>query len=468
MNENIDDIVRIIKEASPGTIQDELESYHPSDVAECFSIINDEDEMHLLITLNHHLLAAIFAHLKPKKVSKLLLKVDKPKAGRILDAMERDDATDVLKMFSAQTRKALLATTDDNVKVELESLIHYPEETAGSIMTTDYIDIHKDMDVKDAMKVLVKNSESTQGIQRLFVLDDNKFLEGIVELKTLIQARSPRKVEDFMFTDVITAKVNDDVENVARLMQNYGIYLLPIVNESNQLLGVITMDDAADILDMETDEDYARFASISKEDSINKNVWRSALHRLPWLTLLLAVGMIVSAIISGFEATIEQITVLVFFLPLVLDMCGNTGTQSLAVTVRGISRQHYQDSESRKKHVIKEIKVGALNGLGIGGLSFITSGIFLIIVDLLGIITLTYPPFLISFSIGLSVGLALIISTAFGAIVPLTLNRLNFDPAVASGPFITTMSDVFGLLIYFVVAGIIILWLPEFIAGIGG
>lgn len=468
MNENYEDIVRVIKEASPGTIQNELEKYHPSDVAETFDALSEDDQMHLLITLNHHLLADIFAHLKPKRVVKLLSKMDTSKASRVIGTMESDDATDVLKAVHPHKRGEYLNVLDDDTRVELQKLIHYKEETAGSIMTTDYIVLEKDMDVKVAMKTLIGNAESTEGIQRLFVLDDNNFLEGVIELKKLIQARSPKNVETLMVTDVITVKADDDIEEVARTMQNYGIYLMPVVNDKNQLQGVITMDDAADVLDMETDEDYARFASISKEETINRSVWKSALHRLPWLMLLLGIGLIVGAIMSTFEETIEQVTVLVFFLPLIMDMGGNTGTQSLAVTVRGISRQHYIDKQSRKRHIIKELRVGIINGIGIGVLAFFTSGIFLSIMSGFEFIEATHPPFLVGFAIGLSVGAALIITTVFGAIVPLTLHRLNFDPAVASGPFITTMNDVLGLLIYFIIAGAIILWLPDVLAGIGG
>jgi len=467
MNENYYDIIKIIQEGSPGTMQDELEKYHPSDVAETFNALDTDDQMHVLMTLNHHLLANIFSHLKPKRAASLLSKIDQPKVGRILEVMERDDATDVLKIVNVHKRGEYLNQLDDETRIELEHLIHYQEETAGSIMTTDYIALSKGMDVKDAMKETIHNAETTEGIQRLFVLDDKKFLEGVIELKTLIQARSPKKIEELMFSDVITAKVNDDIEEVARKMQNYGIYLLPVVNDNNQLQGVITMDDAADILDMETDEDYARFATISKDENINRSVFKSALHRLPWLSLLLAIGLLVGGIMSTFEETIEQVTVLVFFLPLIMDMGGNTGTQSLAVTVRGISRQHYLDKEARKKHIIKELRVGILNGLGIGLLSFVTAGIFLTIIGNLGVIEPTHPAFLVSFAIGLSVGVALIITTVFGAIVPLTLHRLKFDPAVASGPFITTMNDVLGLLIYFLIAGAIILWLPDVITGWG-
>ncbi len=457
MNENVQDITHIIKTASPKKMQKMLSTYHPSDIAESFEQLPEDDQHHSLLALNHHILADMFSHINDKKAAKLFNKMDTPKVGRILATMDRDDATDILKLIDAEDRNQYLKNLDKESRNDLETLITYREETAGSIMTTDFIELRKGMDVKDAMKTLIKNAESTEGIQRLFVLDDNDFLEGVIELKALIQARSPKKIDDLMRTDIITVKENDETEEVARLIQNYGIYLLPVVNEQNQLKGVITMDDAADILDIETDEDYARFATISSEESVNRSIWRSAMHRLPWLTMLLVLGLVVSTIISQFEETIAQVTVLVFFQPLIMGMAGNTGTQSLAVTVRGISKNYYSDSQAARQHVLKELRVGLLNGLAIGLFSFVTTTLFLSVIQSIGMITLQHNLFIIAFTISLSTGIALILATMFGAMIPLTLNKLNIDPAVASGPFITTLNDILGLVVYFAIATIIIL-----------
>ncbi len=457
MNEHRDEIIRIIKEGSPKEMQTALSEFHPSDIADCFKDLDDDDQMHMLLTLNHHLLAEIFSHLKDKKAARYLVRIDAPKVARILDAMDRDDATDIMESFSSETRKQYLSLMDDEAASEIRALLHYGEETAGSIMTTEYIVLKRGMDVKDAMKALVGNATDAESIQRLFVIDDNGFLEGVIELKKLIQARTPKKIDDIMKSEVITVKVSDHTEEVARTIQNYGIYLLPVVNEKNMLKGVITMDDAADILDQETDEDYARFATISAEAEVNRSVIRSAMHRLPWLTLLLALGLIVSGILSGFEETIEQITVLVFFLPLILGMAGNTGTQSLAVTVRGLSKSHYHDKAAVRRHVLKELRVGVLNGIGIGLLSFVTSAIFLLVIGRIGLAEMEYGIPLVSVSVAISVAVALVIATTFGAIIPLTLNKMKIDPAVASGPFITTINDIVGLVVYFTIAAFIIL-----------
>ncbi len=457
MNEQLDNIITIIKTASPKKIQKQLEQFHPSDIAEAFEMLASDDQLHALLTLNHHILAEMFSHIPVKKAAKYFRKIDPPKVARILTQMDRDDATDILKHMSEDRRTAYLTALPEAVKNDLLSLMLHQEETAGAIMTTDFITIHKSMDVKDAMRTLIQNAQSTEGIQRLFVVDDQMFLEGVVELKALIQARSPKTIDQLMITDMITVKETDHSEEVARTIQNYGIYLMPVVDEKHQIKGVITMDDAADILDLETDEDYARFAAISANEEVNRSVMKSAMHRLPWLSMLLILGLVVSSIISRFEDTIAQVTVLVFFQPLIMGMAGNTGTQSLAVTVRGLSKHYFDDSLSVKKHIFKELRVGLLNGLFIGVISFMTTSLFLTVINAIDMITLSHHVLLIAFTVSLSTGLALILATMFGAIIPITLNKLKIDPAVASGPFITTVNDILGLVVYFAIATIIIL-----------
>jgi len=447
-----EEILDIIKAHSQKDLQEQLLDYHPSDIAEVFEILNEDDRLFLIQTLNHHLLAEIFEHLDEEIAAIYFNKIEKQKVARILDVMDLDDAADILNELDDDVSQQYLDLLEEETKDALEQLSQYEEDTAGGLMTPQFIALQKGMDVKDAMKALIHNATSTEGIQRLFVIDDNGFLEGVVELKALIQARSPLSIDELMQTDVITAKVTDDDEAVARVIQNYGIYLLPVVNEKFQLQGVITMDDAADILDAETDEDYAKFANISSDEGVNDSFLKSALHRLPWLTLLLFLGLIISGIISSFEATLSQITVLVFFQPLILDMAGNTGTQSLAVTVRGLSKDYFNHKDVIYKHIFKELRVGMLNGLAIGALSLLTTTVFLTIIG-----SGEHEPVLIGLTVGLSAAVSLSLASVFGAFFPLFLHKINIDPAVASGPFITTLNDILGLIIYFTLAALIIL-----------
>ncbi len=448
------DLLKLIKSKSG---LKKLSEYHPSDIAEYFLLLDDDAQKQFMQKLDPKRLAPILAYPDPLIITKVFKMIPPTLAANILIEMEIDDATDIMKPMTSKEKSAVFNHMPKAFVDNLKQLIDYQEETAGSIMTTDFISLQKGMDVKDAMRELIANAKTTEGIQRLFVLDEAGVLEGIIELKKLIQARAPKKIEDLMFVDFITVKEDDHTEEVARLIQNYGMYLLPVVDENKQLKGVITMDDAADILDQETDEDYARFATISPEESVNRSVLKSAFHRLPWLTLLLALGLIVSAIIGGFEDTIAQITALVFFQPLILGMAGNTGTQSLAVTVRGLSKNYFQDFTSAKTHVFKELKVGVLNGMSIGVFSFTTTTLFLTVLTSIDFIALDHAVWLIAMTVGMSAAIALSMASVFGAIIPLTLHKLKVDPAVASGPFITTLNDILGLVVYFTIAAIVIL-----------
>ena len=449
-----DQILKIIQDGSPKHLQDDLNEFHPSDIAEVFETLDEEQQTFMLTYLNPHVLSEIFEHLDEDDAANYIKKVETQKGVFILEDMNPDDAADILGEMRDVDVQDYLENMNQETREALSSLSLHKEDTAGAIMTTDYIELKKGIDVKDAMKELIANAKSTEGIQRLFVVDSYDFLEGVIDLKKLIQARSPKSIDELMYTDVITAKVTDSAESAARMMQNYGIYLLPVVNDRNQLQGVITMDDAADILDEATDEDYARFATISSEADVNISVWKSALHRLPWLTLLLLMGLLISSIISRFENTIERITVLMFFQPLILDMAGNTGTQSLAVTVRALSKDYFKDRKTRVTHVLKELRVGILNGVAIGIVSFFTTFLFLTIMN----VNLNYgTPVTIAATVGTSAAIALSFAAAFGAFFPLFLFHIKIDPAVASGPFITTLNDIIGLLIYFGIATVFLL-----------
>ncbi|MFW6319387.1 MAG: magnesium transporter, partial [Bacillota bacterium] len=243
-------------------------------------------------------------------------------------------------------------------------------------------------------------------------------------------------------------------EDVARTMQNYELYLMPVVNEKSQMLGVITLDDAADVLDEATDEDYGQFAMVKGEHDEKETFFKAALHRLPWLVILLFLGIIISLLMSRFESTIDRVAVLIVFQPLILGMAGNTGTQSLAVTVRGLSKAYFEDKQFKRKHIVKELKIGLLNGLFIGIIALLTTYLFLSIVTP----SMTVgTPLSIALTVGASAFIAMMFAATFGAFLPLLLHQLSIDPAVASGPFMTTLNDIIGLLIYFSLAILIII-----------
>jgi magnesium transporter len=449
-----DEILNLIEMHSPKTLQEKLAEYDLSLVASLYETLDEESQRFLALSLSAHTLATLFDYLDETLAAKTIEYIEHEKAAHILEKMEKDDAADILNELDQEDYDQVMFKLDESLAESLKVLSSYDDYTAGAIMTPDFITLSKDMDVKEAMKVLVKNAKSNESIQRLFVVDDQFFLEGVVELKTLIKARSPKKIESLITTDIISVQVDDDIEDVARLILNYGIYLTPVVNQNHQLLGVITMDDAIDILEEENDEDYARLATISSDELINESLIKSALHRLPWLIILLFVGTLIASIINRFESTLSQVTIIVFFMPLIIGMAGNTGTQSLAVTVRGISKDYFNYKGKTLTHIFKEFRIGLYNGLFIGLFAFFSSYIFL---ELTNQTINNISALAVSFTVAISTLISLVLASTIGAFFPLLLNKLKIDPSIASGPFITTFNDILGIIIYFSLATWIIL-----------
>ncbi len=441
----------LLKTGSQQDIEQNLNAYHPSDIAGWLSVYAPDFRKEILDNLSTIFAADILNFMDHQQVGETLAEMPLKKAASLTVEMDTDEATDMLKTMDESFRRKLL----DNMRAKDRDLLNrflgYAEKSAGSIMTSDAIVLSEDMDVKDAMKTLVGNAVSTESIQRLFVTSSNGVLTGAVDLKELIQARSPKTIATLMEDYPEAVRVNATAEEAARIMRNYQIYLLPVVDEHTVLQGVITLDDAADILEEAGEEDYARFASVSAESEIRDSLFRSAFHRLPWLTLLLGLGLLVSAIISGFEDTLAQVTVLVLFQPLIFDMAGNTGTQSLAVTIRGLANGYFTTRDEAKTLIWRETRAGMLNGVAIGMLGFMTTFLFLTI---LGTADASLP--LVGLTVALALFAALSVASLLGTLVPLVLHRFGFDPAAASGPFITTFNDVVALLIYFSIATLIL------------
>ncbi len=435
-------------------LEERLNDYHPSDLALWLAVYDASFCMDILSRVSIQFAADILNYMDVEKASDILKAFDNVTASRLIMEMDTDEATDTLKLFDEVKTRAVLSKLSAKDRAMMNRFLGYLEDSAGALMTSEAIVLEEGMDVKDAMRRLVSEAVSAESIQTLFVIDSNNRLTGVLGLKTLIQARSPKTLEALMDRDYITVYTDTSAEDAARTMRNYQIYLLPVVDHNDAFQGVITLDDAADILDEATSEDYARFANVSSETTIRDSIFRSAMHRLPWLTLLLGLGLIISGIISGFENTLGEVTVIVLFQPLILGMAGNTGTQSLAVTIRGLSNDYYVTKEEAREHILSELKSGMLSGLAIGSLGFLTTIGFLYATGVLDA-----NPLLVGLTVAISLAFALTIASLFGTMVPLTLHKLNIDPAVASGPFITTLNDVIALLIYFSLATVIIMTL---------
>ncbi|MBR3320384.1 MAG: magnesium transporter, partial [Exiguobacterium sp.] len=359
-------------------------------------------------------------------------------AVRILNEMYSDNAADLMRELPDAFMNMLFEQMDDIEEQEIKDLMQYPEETAGSLMTTEFVVLQADKTVGLTLEELRELGPDAETIYYLYVVDQAHHLVGVVSLRDLIVAPLEAKIEDIMGSRVISANVMTDQEDLARIVKKYDLLALPVIDDQQKLLGIITVDDVLDVIERETTEDFEELSATKGSSDINMSPFEAAKKRAPWIVSLMFLGMITASTIGGFEDTLETIVLLAVFMPLVMGSAGNAATQSLVVAVRSIAL-----GTINRKNVMKMIR----RELGTG----IILGIACMIV-IFGVITLLYDNMLIGFIVGVSIFAALSVATMIGTIVPLLINCLKLDPAVASGPFITTLMDNLGLIIYFTVA----------------
>lgn len=438
MNEQIiiNTILDYFKIEEPSEFREVLLAEHPYDIALAFYELSHEERHRLYTLLSPDELAPILAYLDPDTIINYFQEMNALYIAHILEAMAIDDAVDILYRIDERNRiAAYLSLMNKETAAQIRKLLQYEAKTAGSIMTTDFIKIPVDADVKQAMKILIRDANDAETIYILYVVDQNGALVGTLSLRELILARGNQMIAEIMTTNIISVTPEMMQEDVAQVFRNYDLNAIPVIDYQNTMLGIITVDDIVDVINDEASEDYERFAAVRDiEDTFDQNAWQNAWHRLPWLILLLILGLINSNVINLFSATIEKMVVLSFFLPLIAGMAGNTGTQTLAITIRKLAFQK-PTFEEKVHHIFKEAATGLIIGLVTSIIAF-------------GLIYLIQQEVLIAFLVGISILVSLVVATAFGALVPLIMTRLKIDPAVASGPFITTLNDLISMLIY--------------------
>ena len=418
----------------------ELEKLHPHDIALELPLLTKEEREKIYKALNTSEMALVFSYIDEEDAN-LFNELNNEYAAQIIENMPSDDATDILQNMDLEHQDAILNLVDEEAKEDILDLVKYEDNQAGSIMTKDFISVSPNMDVKDAMKILVKNAPSVETINTIFVCDDDEKLLGVIDLKKLIVSKTPKKIIDIMNDNFQYASPLDDIEDVLKQIRDYDIYALPILT-NGVIDGIITMDDAMERFTEEAGEDYAKFAGLTSEDDSLEGTLSAIKKRIPWLAILLVVDIFVSLIISRFELVINEVTVLVLFQTVILGLSGNSGTQALAVCVRKLSNGEINSKKDEFKHLFQEVRIGLLQGLIVGLFVFVLSTIFLLVKK--------YPePYIVSGLISFSIISALTVSSLFGALLPILFTKMHIDPAVASGPFITTVNDILSVVIYY-------------------
>lgn len=416
--------------------RDEYLLLHPYDRAIFYEEAGPELRKTMYYFLSPKEMAEIFetSEIDEDEYEEFLQEMEATYAAEMISYMFVDNAVDVLKELDKSQSVSYLTLMDKEAADQIKELLHYEEHTAGSIMTTEYVTIPQNSTVRSAMNILRIQAPSAETIYYVFVVDEDNRLTGVVSLRDLITSEEDVLINSIMNERVVSVLVSDDQEDVARTTQDYNLLAVPVVDFQQHILGIVTVDDVLDILEEEASDDYSKLAGVSNMDTFDKNSLSAAKKRVPWLIILLILGMITANLIDMFTDTISQVALLAAFIPLIAGTAGNSGTQALAVAVRGIATRDIED-ESKMKLLIREAGTGLITGF--------ICGIFVI-----GLVFFWKHELVIGMLVGAAIFVSIFAATISGSFIPLFMHKMKIDPAVASGPFITTLNDLISILIY--------------------
>ena len=432
-----------------------LDEFHNFDLAMSLLKMIPLERKTFFLCFSWKTLADIFEQLDPDNVVELFRQMPLSDVGKIMNFMEIDDLVDVMQEITDRNENIkYLGLLSIEKRNEIKQLIEYDETVVGSIMNTNFVELSPDMTVKQAIKIMVKMAADIEFINVLYVVENNK-LVGAISLKEIMSAGNTpdRLISDLMTVNLITVNPETKNEEAIFLMKNYDFLLLPVVDDVFEIIGIVSFDDMFETMNYESDMDYSRLAGVTDVniDENSENVVSSVKKRIPWLIILLFINLITSGIVTGFESILTAIPTLALFMPLILNMAGNTGTQSLGVIIQLFASNQLVEKKDIAKHLLREFITGIVNGIAIGALLFVLV-LVIKLIDGTSFIDAASFAKVISISIAVSLSAA----TIAGAGIPLVMKMIKVDPAVASGPFITTVNDIISLLIYFSLATVML------------
>ena len=447
------EIISIIRSNdSPRVMLKKLEDYHSNDLAGVMPDLSQQERKKFFRVCSGDMLAEVFEYLEEDDAGAYLNEMDMKKAAAVVSLLETDTAVDVLREIEREKRSLIIDALSPEVRKEISLIASFDEDEIGSRMTTNCIIIKDDLSVKQAMSELVRQAEDNDNITTIFVVDENDEFYGAIDLKELITARSTRTLESLIMTSFPYVYANEEIGECIEKLKDYSEDLIPVLDNSSRLLGVITAKSLIEVVDDEMGEDYVMFAGLTAEEDLQEPLKESMKKRLPWLLVLLGLGLLVSGVVGAFEKVISQLTLIMAFQSMILDMAGNVGTQSLAVTIRVLTDENL--TFGQKMHLVaKETRVGLSNGILLGILSFAAVGLYIMIFKHRA----AGFSFAVSGCIGISLMLAMLISSAVGTLIPLFFKKIKVDPAVASGPLITTVNDLVAVVTYYGLSWVLLL-----------
>ncbi len=434
---------------TPKSMQEKLLSYHENDIAFALTLLTKEERRKLYKILDSESLADILEY--SEHTSEYVQELSICKKVEVLSRMETPDAVDVLRQLEKEERETLIDLLNPEVRSEVKLLSSFDEEEIGSKMSTNYIAVSDSASVKEAMSELVRQAAENDNISTIYVVDKNKTFYGAIDLKDLIIAREGTSLKGIMTCSYPYVYARSSIEDCIPQLMDYSEDSVPVLDDENKLIGVITSHDLMEVVEDELNEDYAKLAGLASEEDLEEPIRLSVKKRLPWLCILLVMGLGVSATVGLFESIVAQLPVIMCFQSLILDMAGNVGTQSLAVAIRVLMDKQISGKQ-KITLVFKEARVGLANGMILGILSFVVIGGYLCLKGNTALFA-----FAVSGCLGSAMVLAMLISSMSGTVIPIFFQKIGIDPAVASGPLITTLNDLVAVISYYGLAWIILI-----------
>ncbi|MEE1131928.1 MAG: magnesium transporter [Caryophanon sp.] len=433
----MEQLISFIEKDDIEQFREQFFELHPYEQAQFYEKVTPPIRQKIYYYLSPQELAEVFQALEidDDTYVEFLNEMDVSYAAAMLSEMNTDDVVDVFHELDDEDRTQYLTLMDDETAEEIHEFMQYADYTAGAIMTTEYVSINENSTTRTAMNILRSEAPTAETIYYIFITNMKKQLVGVISLRDLIVAGENVLIRDIMNERVVSVQASDDQEEVAQIMRDYNFLALPVIDEDKTLLGIITVDDIIDVIDEEAEDDYSKLAGISNFDNFEQGPLAAAKKRLPWLVMLLFLGMLTASLMAQFEDTLDAVAILAIFIPLISGTSGNSGTQALAVAIRGLATKDASNDESKMRLLLRELSTGAIMGL-------------LCALVVTGIVYFWKGELIIGMLVGVAMCCSIIVATLAGSLIPLMMDRIGVDPAVASGPFITTLNDITSILIY--------------------
>ena len=452
-----EDIVSIIRSGlGREQLIEKLSDYHEKDIAQSFAFLTREERKALYDTLGAEWISNIFSYVEEPQAYIEELGIDK--LAEVINEMDSDDAVDLLEDIDESVKAKLRPILDEDVKADIQLIHSYDEDEIGSLITTNFVCISKNLSIRQAMRELVRQAGENDNISTIYVVDASDTFCGAIDLKDLIVAREHDELDDLISYSYPYLLDHEKIADSIEKIKDYAEDSLPVLNSKRELIGILTAQDVIEAVDDEMGEDYAKLAGLTAEEDLKETTLESMKKRMPWLIVLLFLGMGVSTVVGAFEGVVAALPIVICFQSLILDMAGNVGTQSLAVTIRVLMDEDLAGKD-KLSLVVKEMKVGFSNGLLLGVLALLCLGVYIKVFKGYTI----YQAFMVSGCVGISLLVAMIISSLVGTLIPMFFHKIKVDPAVASGPLITTVNDLVAVVTYYGLAWVLLIQCLHFV-----